>query len=416
MSDLFKTKSLWILLIICLSLVFVRAAYIPFNDPSGGRSYNRGDGYSDNNTLSAIRYFSDHGLWHSKLRPIHNYENRDEIDNSRPYLRYPALPDVVHASVGIGFGAGSEFKLRLFPIFLSIVWFFVMFSFLKRELGDQKAALLSLAVLVTSNYYLAWADNLHKHLYEELGKWSYVMMLLSYHRSASRKPALLAALFVLAILVANASFEPIVFLAVATVGFSVIFEKGWKKIFSVSNVVLGLGFVVGFVLHFYLNSLYLNSWALALQDMQAAFSQRTGAVDLLKLPLTAVQRVERYFLVPGFALIILSYFPLRKWWQEDREKFWIAIVLLLSSFSWYVVMKQHAAVHHFVAKQAGLYVGFVIGPALLMYWELVKRDWSERRGLRQALHAIFLLYMAGMALTQQVLDIWWEHGFKRLFF
>jgi hypothetical protein len=97
-----------------------------------------------------------------------------------------------------------------------------------------------------------------------------------------------------------------------------------------------------------------------------------------------------------------------------REFKKLIYVLLAASVSWYVVMKQHAAVHHFVGKQSGLLVGWIVGPALLLYAARVQRDWRQGRVWLRVFHALFILYMTAMALTQQILVMWWEFGFRRL--
>ncbi len=441
-------RVLWITLLLALVLVSVRSQLILSDDEAGGRSFQRGDGYSDINTLSAVRYFYEHGLWASKLRPMHNYDPEQGKIQATPYLHYPALPDVLHGIVARLIGSTDQRHLRWFPLTLSFCGAVALWFFLRQqmrhywgesansqwaglsslEFADRTAA-LSWLILVSSNYFIAWADGLHKHPYEELSKWLYFAGLLTHYQrlqssasgeSSGRGLWRIAGLAVLAFFTGHASFEPIVFLAVVTVGLSMIFERGWRRVFAPLNFVLGAAFVVSFASHLYLNALLLGGWSLALTDLHEALSVRTGDVNLLKLPWVALERIERYFHITGFALVFLGIFMFRDVNTTSsaspklREFKKLIYVLLAASVSWYVVMKQHAAVHHFVGKQSGLLVGWIVGPAILLYAARVQSDWRQGRVWLRVFHALFILYMTAMALTQQILVMCWEFGFRRL--
>ena len=447
---MFKSQRvLGITLLFALLIIGLRSQLILSDDAAGGRSFQRGDGYSDLNTLSAVRHFYDHGLWASKLRPMHNYDPGEGRTEATPYLHYPALPDVLHGMFARWIGSTDQRNLRWFPLALSFCGAIALWFFLRQQMRyywgsnsnsqvagrpgldfADRAAALSWVILVTSNYFLAWADGLHKHPYEEISKWLYFAGLLTHYQrlqslaageSSFRSLGRIAFLAALAFLTGHASFEPIVFLAVATVGLSMIFERSWRRVFAPINFVLGAAFVASFISHLYLNALYLGSWSLALTDLHEALSVRTGDVNLLKLPWVALERIERYFHITGFALLILGIFMFRDLRPETstsprlREFRQLTYVLLAASLSWYIVMKQHAAVHHFVGKQSGLLVGWIVGPALLFYALRLQRDWRQGKlGLRM-FHVLFILYMTAMALTQQILVMWWEFGFRRLF-
>ncbi len=451
---MFKSqRRLWVTLVLALVLALIivglRSQLILADDAAGGRSFQRGDGYSDLNTLSAVRYFYDHGLWTSKLRPMHNYDPDLGVTEATPYLHYPALPDVLHGMFARWIGSTDQRDLRWFPLALSFFGAIALWFFLRQQMRyywgsisnssfasqsdlefADRAAALSWVILLTSNYFMAWADGLHKHPYEEITKWLYFAGLLTHYQrlqspspdeSSFRSLGRIFGLAVLAFLTGHASFEPIVFLAVVTVGLSMIFERSWRRVFAPINFVLGAAFVASFISHLYLNALYLGSWSLALTDLHEALSVRTGDVNLLKLPWVALERIERYFHITGFAFLILGIFMFRDLRSATptsprlREFRQLTYVLLAASLSWYLIMKQHAAVHHFVGKQSGLLVGWIVGPALLFYALRVQNDWRRGKlGLRM-FHVLFILYMTAMAVTQQILVLWWDFGFRRLF-
>ncbi len=421
----------WILIgffILSFSLILTRTFLIPMNDPQGGRSFIRGDEYSDINTYSAVLYFNDFGFWASKLRPMHFYKGPGALPGTAPiaYTHYPALPDVLMGLWSKIVGSTNESTLRLFPILISVFFFFYIFSFLKKWQYNQQAAFLSACIIVSSNYFIAWGDTIHKHTFEEVLKWIFVSLLLRYFHA--KKPiSLLYVFFLFAAVIANISFEPIVFLSVCTFGFGLIYEKSYfKKIINSANIFVAAGFIFGFVLHFYFNALYFDDWNKALQDMNEAFLHRTNQCtdaaicgltlkNYLELPLIFINRMERFFMIPGFAVLALFWFARRKWKKDSPESLRIAYVLLAASFSWFAAMSQHAYVHAFTGKQVGIFVAWVAGVGLFEYWQVLKKDWQQRAKIKLGFHFIFVLYMVGMALTQQIGELYWIHGFSRLF-
>ena len=74
--------------------------------------------------------------------------------------------------------------MHIFPLLLGMIWFFLIFKILETLLPDKKQALIGGAILVLSNYFIAWADNLHKHTLEELLKWLYVYCIYRYYNDA----------------------------------------------------------------------------------------------------------------------------------------------------------------------------------------------------------------------------------------
>lgn len=427
--NLDSKKKKWIvtsLFVLSFSLMLVRTFFIPMGDAAGGRSFMRGDDYSDINTYSAILYFNDHGFWDSKLRPMHFYKGPGTEAQAVAYTHYPSLPDVTLGLWSKLIQSTDEVHLRFFPVLISIFFFFFIFLFLKKWLPDPRAAFLSAGLIVSSNYFIAWGDTLHKHTFEEVFKWVFVSLLLKYFQS--QKPIiLLYVFFALAAVVANLSFEPIVFLSVCTFGLGLVYEKSYfKKIINSANIFVASGFIFGFILHFYFNALYFDSWGKALEDLNLAFLHRTNQCtdaalcgmtlkNYLELPLVFVNRIERFFMIPGFAVLVLFLFARRKWKSESPETLKIAYVLLASSFAWYLAMSQHASVHTFTGKQVGLFVAWVVGTGFYEYAHNLKKDWHRRAPLRLGLHFVFLFYILAMALTQQVGELYWVHGFSRLF-
>jgi hypothetical protein len=179
MSKLSLTKYKIILFFFAFFLIFVRALLVPASD-NDARSFLIGDGVSDFNTLSAVRYFHDFGLWKSKLRPIHGYTGNENDPSVHAYTHSPSFPDFIQGAWSLIINSTNEFSLRTFSIFFSILWFILIIHFHEKLLPSKNEAFLATAVLVLSNYFIAWADNLHAHMWLEFLKFVMLIGLLRF--------------------------------------------------------------------------------------------------------------------------------------------------------------------------------------------------------------------------------------------
>ncbi|MGZ5303035.1 MAG: hypothetical protein ACXWDO_02885 [Bacteroidia bacterium] len=226
-------------------------------ESKGGRNFIRGDEFSEKNTHSALRYFKENGFSETYWLPVFNY---DEIKAGIPklvYTHYPALPDILAGVYAEILNTTDPQIIRIFPLLLSVGWFFFIFYMLGKMLPDKRAAFLSACIIVLSNYFIAWADNLHKHMYEEALKWIFVFGLFRYFESGRKNSFLLFGLSVLYIIAANISFETIPFLAVITIGFSLIYKKHFL---TRETIILGFAAVIGFGLHLWQNTLSFGTF------------------------------------------------------------------------------------------------------------------------------------------------------------
>ncbi len=419
-----KNKIQIFLFFLCFFFIGIRTYYVPIDDTGSGRSSIDGDGYSDINTLSAVRYFHDYGFLDSHFRPMHTYTTPDTKAQAQAYTHYPSMPDILVGAWSIAIDSTNEKVLRLFPIIISMGFFFLIFFFMQKWLGDSDAAFLSSCLIVTSNYFICWSDTLHKHSFEEVLKWGFVYLLFLY--SQKKSWWLVSVMSFLAIVIMNISFEPAVFLSVATVGFSIMTEKSYFKLFNRLTICIGICFVFGFALHVYMNVLYFESWPTAIEDLKAAFLYRTNQCldatqcglkfkDYLQYPIVILNRIERFFWIPGWALLVLSWFAFRKWRKDSPRNISVFWVLFASSISWYLIMNQHAWAHAFVGKQSGLLWAWVAGVGLLEYRLQLLKDWRTGSLKLRGLHGFFVTYVVVMAITQQVKPVYWIDGLTRLF-
>ncbi len=413
--------------LVLFSIAGIRAVKIKATDASA-RSYMHGDGPSDLDAMSSIQYFYDHGFIKSWFRPMLNYQ--PGVTSGEAYTHSPALPNVLW-----GFGARlvnnpSETASRILPILFSVLWFFLIFQFFSSIIPNPKAAVLSSLILVSSSYFALWTDSLHKGALEEIFRLLYVWGLISYYRTRAvqkeKANYILFGLFFVGALISNTSLETVPFCAVFTIALAIIYQGSWKKVFTLPTFILGGGFVFGFALHMHLNALYYGGWDAAIRDMITAGAKRSGQCgdasycglaikEVLLAPISFVNRIERHFLIPGWALIFFAAWALKSFKVNQPELYKVGIALLIASPAWFFLMPQHALVHHFVARNWGLFYGFVIGTGLLIYKDMVISHWKQKRKRILALHFVFTLYCVLMMITQQLIPTYWSFSFAYLF-
>jgi hypothetical protein len=401
--------------IFCFSIVIVRVIKVPLFNSGKARDSIHGDAYSDINTHSALKYFYDFGFTKSCFLPVHDYRGNKIEKSMKVYTHYPALPDILAGVYAKILNTRSAKWIRIFPVMISITFFFFIFYFFRKILPDKNAAFVGALILVLSNYFIFWADNLHKHLYEEFFKWIYVFLLFLYYNNQQKNKILLVLCGLIFILVTNISFEPVTYLAVVTVGMSWIYKR---KIFNWENFFLGIMPIIGFGLHLYQNVLYFGSFQTAIADLTNSATLRTvgnetaqnelkrnlGLMDYLSIPFVWSYRIERYFLIAGPAFFYLAFLGLKELKKADKRLFELGIVLLIATLSWNLAMTQHSLVHSFTTRHIGIFYGFVIGYGLLKYYSLFRKDWSEKILYKKVFHIVFIGYIVLMAAAQQLWD------------
>lgn len=298
-------------------------------------------------------------------------------------------------------------------------------------LPDKKWALIAGSIIVLSNYFIAWADNLHKHLYEEFYKWLYVFLLYLYYEAKAPGKIRLAILALVFFIIANVSFDGILYAAVVTVGFSIIYNK---SILTKEVFVLGLAATLGFGFHLLQNIFYFGSIQSAIADLKNAFFQRTagetqaGYINELGRPvywydrialigLYWPNRIERFFLVPGWAMIIIGAMCFRTVKKNNPKLFKILLCLCVATFSWSLLMVQHTLVHIFNTRHIGLFYALMLGCCLPIYFNKLKQAFSPGAPVYlKIFHGGLLIYIFAMVLSQQVFDLYIRYGFAYPYF
>lgn len=416
---LFSSKAVFLFLLVYIIVLF-RIFFIPATDVFY-RANNYGDGFSDINTLSAVSYFHDKGMSESALRPVHRY-SPEEGKTGKLYTHYPAFPDVLWGAVSRITGVTSEVILRLFPLLFSLLMLPLIFKVGKTYLKDPEKAFWATVFIMTSSSFVFWADNLHKHLQEAFIMWSSLLLFYQFYNSKESKKVyyLLAPFF--CVWVSNSSFESIVYFAFLTVSFSLIYEKGVKKILAPINIYLGALIIFGFILHMYLNSVALGGWETAIEDMRKALSERTGEAEGLSyLPLVFdnffqyFNRAIRYFHVDGWVLLVLFVFSVKEQFVKNKTHAYLMLGIFVSCLAWGFVMPQHASVHHFTAKHlAPVYLLMV---PYVFNW--LKESWHKVKSKDTAIFkrlalGVVLFYLGLMFISQSIAPTFWTRNFAFL--
>jgi hypothetical protein len=379
MRDLKLLKG--VVFIFVFGVILCRWWNIPITDDGYARSWFYGDSFSDRNVMSTVQFYHDSGFdaGYAYL-PVLFYK-----DTSRPvlvYTHYPGLPDLTATVVSQVTGIMSARKLMLLPIALSMLLFFLIFYTLQLIVRDRLPAFIGAVFLLASNYFICWADDLHQHVYVELVKWLYICLAYRFYNSKKFRAGYFAALFMLYFLAVWISFEPVVFLAIVTLGFSYIFKK---KLVSLPNFILLCSPVIGFGLHLLQNYAYLHSWQAVMADMTKAVVHRTsgnvsynevghvlGAADILRAIALLLLRIGKFYWINGLALVALMVFVFRRLKQDNPVLLKVLVVLLLASVSWHFVMPQHAMVHMFTLRHYATAFAIVFGVGMVYYFNYIR--------------------------------------------
>ncbi len=403
--------------IFCFTIIAFRAIKVSVYHETRARNGILGDGFSDINVLSSAKYFLDSGFTQTKWLPVHDYYPAGK-NTPQVYTHYPALPNILAGTYAKLFNTVNEPLLRLIPILLAVVFFFFIYFVLNQLLQQQTIALVGSSLLWMGCYFLNFADNLHQHLYGEFLKWIYFYLLYQYHRNESKSLPLIFWLFIIMMVQVNISFEQPVYLGILTVGFSIIYQK---SIFTKTTLLGAIAVILGFALHLWQNALYFGGWQPAIDDFIKAYTFRTTGTevegyvkeapftlkDTWQIPFDWFNRMERYFVLPGWAILIISYWGI-KWLKKYKpELLKISIAVFFASIAWSIFMPQHAFIHAFTNKHFSIWVGLMGGVSVYAYFQQLKLDFSTAGNITtKSFHILVILYATAMFVSQQVYEVW----------
>jgi hypothetical protein len=410
----------YLLFAFCFTILAVRAFTVSIYTDTRARSAVYGDGYSDINTISSAQYFLDSGFNQTAWLPVHDYYPHTNATPS-VYTHYPALPNILAGIYATLFQTSNESVLRIIPLLLAIGFFFYIFHVLFQVTQNRLQALLGGGSIVLAGYYMAWADNLHQHLYGEFLKWIYFALMLRYYLSKERSKTLFAWLWLIMLLQVNISFEQPVYLGVLTLGFAIAFDK---RVFCFETISAASFVLIGFGLHVYQNAIYFGSWDLALEDLKNAFFFRTSGAELggqkaeaaftladtWQIPFNWFNRMERFYVIPGWAMLLLAYWVMRDLYARNKMLYKVLWALFFASIAWTFVMAQHAFIHIFVNKHFAIWYALIAAYGLPLFYTKIKLALKEKQTMHLVFYSLIILYAITMFLTQQVFAVYLKYG------
>lgn len=411
----------FILFVFCFSLIVFRLLNISIYTEGRARSAILGDAFSDKNTISSAKYFLDSGFTQTVFLPVHEYYPQTGAAH-QVYTHYPALPNILAGVYAVIFQSIDERLLRIFPMLIAMIFFFFIFKVLNKLLQDEKAALIGAASLWLGSYFINWADNLHQHLYGEFLKWIYIYLLFIYHENDRKNQLHFFLMLLIMATEVNISFEQPVFLGMATLGFSLIYKRG---IFSKETISAALALFFGLFLHLYQNALYFGSFKAAIDDLLHAYTFRATGAETIgyikekeytwrnfpEIMFGWFNGMERFYMIPGWTLLILWLLFWKKVKQENKKLFQICLAIFVASISWGFVMSQHAYIHAFTNKHFSIFVALSVAILIPLYLQKLKLDFSSDKWGIKLFHIGLISYTAIMFLSQQVWEIWLQFGF-----
>lgn len=412
--------------IFCYSLIVFRWLKIPIADTqSEARIGVYGDAFSSRNVHSSAMWFKDIGYRKTKALPVFNYTGNFNQGGVEVYTHYPPLPDILGGIYARILNTKNARTIAIFPMLLSIFFFFFLQKALRKLVPDPKAAFVSWLMMVMSCYFICWADDLHQHLYTELLKWVFIWLLYLFY-SGEKKKWMLPVLCVLFFIQSLLTFEAIPFLAIVTIGFSLIFTK---KILTVTNLLLLLMPVTGFALHLFQDYLYLGSWQAVRDDMKDAFLKRTTGQFTNELGRTIKPhdfvrmwkyelwfRIGRMFTLSAIPFIVITSLALYHFYKENRNHFKMAITFFIAGIAWIFLMPQHAVVHTFTVKHLAVFVAFVSGYGLMKYLKLLRQHIRSKQYLLWIFHFALIGWTTYTYAFNQFYYVYLKFGFAYPYF
>jgi len=163
---------------------------------------------------------------------------------------------------------------------------------------------------------------------------------------------------------------------------------------------------------------------LAIEDMTRAYTFRATGIDTIgyvntykytwrdfwEIPFDWFNRMERYYVFPGWAMIVLFYLCKDQFKKDYFKLYQITWALFFASISWGLVMSQHAYFHGFTNKHFSIWYALTAAICLPIYWNKLKLTFASKPLLPKIGHVALVTYSVAMFLTQQVWEVWLKLG------
>ena len=378
------------------------------------KSFAQGDPYLDANQYLPGKNFAERGL--CKEYFLADYASGPEECYPLWYTHNPPLSEIL-SGLYYGFGLRGIFQQRIIAILWNLLgsWFFYL---LIKRLSSPRTALISLAVLISNPFYIAWGDNLFINHQWAFAFASMYFFLRSADSADDRKEGTggdarharfflgPSTLFFFLLCYSNYEYVPFVALFFIGVKLLKLRKVSWPWI----CFILGTGLAaVGIHQICIIRAVGLNTWLL---DKTESLLHRTGLgvtslMDLYRsAPLLMWEEqarlhgtytlstywkgfywhLENLFGI-GWAPILASVCVFRRFIlpgdPEQRKKIFRAVILFfVMSVFWFLAFVQHTADHQWGSTVLlfGPFAAFLYGAVLDgLYLNFVRRDNRARK-------------------------------------
>ena len=302
------------------------------------------------------------------------------------------------------FRSEDERVLRVPALLFSVLFLIFILFWFPRQFTDPNETTAAIAVLLVSNYFIGWADCLSEQPFSEYFKWlAFASLLWSYRNPRKKTP--LVCLAVTCLGAALTTPYPVVSLAVLSVGMAWAHRTGYV----VPQLWIPLAsMTIGVAIHASLGILHVGGVAPWWADIVDSLHRRTvgnarsestiGLHSIGRWLLEWLNRPERYFMLSTTTLVLATWAYFKRW-KADPLRLRVTAAVIASTFSWSLIFPQHFLTHHFMARDVGLWAGWVGGSGLLALWR------SSRAGAKvgkKALGILLVVYTLAILVSQFV--------------
>jgi hypothetical protein len=324
---------------------------------------DHGDEYTDANALHAGQNFAKSGFLKYRFLPV--FAAQTDTLPQKPYLHFPALPEIINGLLRMIFKTDSLVFFRAVSLALSLVTIVLWYLIIRMLSGSAVMAFLGALFYMTNPSFIYCFDDMQQHHYAELLRAAIVFLYLRILTKTSKnKNYVLLSLWAMFFIMSLVTYEYVPFVVLfLAVGYKIFPNDSEQRVNIKELGFLCSAAVAGFVLHVLQNAWYFGSLRSAIGDLLNIAGNRSfgnyelpASLSLLTwLKYVIAHNLSVVFLFDWFTLLLMlfiSYLLYIKLSQERQDvvktTFRAMAVLLFCGISWYVFFPSHSLAHTFV--------------------------------------------------------------------
>lgn len=274
------------------------------------------------------------------------------------FKRNPGLFKFI-VELSIRAGAKTPTPLQLILIFLVTLGIVAQFYWMKLFFKHPIFPVMGCLIILGTHFLTLFGSTIHQHPYN-YSFFNFSLLFLVLHHKTKLKRYFVATMLCYFIMCQSYyMFWVSTYLMMVGINWSY-----GVKLISLKNFILGL-IPVATVIIVLLNMIYVygsldEGWPVLRKIMKARVlgvvedgspQKPMHLKDYLHYPITVSSRIERYFYIPGFIFLILTY-PLQKMRKFNQSKldYKVFYFALPAALSWYILVWEHTDVHQVVGR------------------------------------------------------------------